>query len=164
MIQNELHVIAELYRLLATVDTSVLKRAIQREGLSANVRGALQCLLTEAQQGEAARSKATGPRAPATGEFVGVRPRVGTVHPKVLESLLSDRKRFRTRQDVIRFAEELGFRVPFRPKDNRDRVIKRFVSYVISDPKRMRDFSEGLLRTGDRQTRGWIDLILRAPE
>jgi hypothetical protein len=155
MRQEGFQVVAELYRLLATFQSSAIADAARLPGISDNLRAALSALHREA----VARGGTSNANDKAS-ERNAAKPGPGARSLEPLELLL-DPKRFPTKQDLVEFCRLLGVGVDIDAKSSRERIARRIARFVDEDQQARERMYDLAKRSTSDQTSGWIKLIRR---
>ena len=157
-------ILSELHRMLSTYTPADLMEASSSQAVTRGMRNALRAL---ANDGDSVRSSAPHSRTgsvrssrtssvstPQTSEQNGSLGVLGLVQRS--PSLDSPKK-------MADFGRAFGLRIPYTPKDSRDRVGRRLASAIEKLPEtRKNEVLKGLRHSISDQTAGWIDVIRKS--
>ncbi len=154
--------LSELYRLLSDYVPADFLRASRYAGATPHLKEALQALALEAEA-----SSIASPRQPLTqsGSISNSVPNVPLNKGQRTEksdivSLISQSPRFDSTRAILQFAKQVGLDVESRPKEGKERLANRVAEAILQTPDlRRSQIIAQLVRSGDEQTQGWIDVI-----
>ena len=169
---NEIHhkILSDLHRILSFATSEQLASTSRSPNVSTHIKYALEALAKEREltadkkpTSQISKIKSHNTSEKSTSSTVH---RLKTMHPlndetrHLVHKVLNDSPRFAKKSDIVHFASSVGAQLEIRSKDNKKRVINKFMAALekASRPQLSRVLRQ-VFSGQDKQTEGWIELI-----